>query len=280
MEMMLVVLSTAIGTIVGVTAGLLMINRNKRGISPTDAHLAALKQGYTAGAPGAGSPEVPPAANPPGVSLEDLRKLVDGRDDALRQCHEDLRRAQSEIEQAVTEVRQEAQQRAAAEQHSQELAAQVATLTRQVSDQEAQIKEQAGVAGRLAEVTAELAETRRSGQEEGSYRSTLETQLGAERDHNRQLMNQIAALERELDDFELRVSEQRQSALKGLELLGMAQNSFASVFETLSRGANAHNGNGHVEAPVPVAAAPMPVAAAPVPVAEAAVAACAAAAAD
>jgi hypothetical protein len=263
MEVMLVVLSTAIGTIVGVTAGLLMINRKSR-ITPTGAHLAALQNGFSAGAP--------PAAGAPGVNLEDLRKLVVDRDDALRQSCEDLQKAQLQCEQARSEAQQDSVQRAAAIERAQELAAQVAALTQQTAEWDARSKEQENLEARIVSLTAELSAAKHSSQEEldarskeqedlnariaslaaelsaakhssqqdGSYRSSLEAQLTADREYVRQLTTQIADLQREVSNFETRLLEQRQLAAKGLEFLNLAQDNFAGVFRTFYNGAEAH----------------------------------------
>jgi DNA repair exonuclease SbcCD ATPase subunit len=167
---MLVVLSTAIGTIVGVTAGLLMINRKSR-ITPTGAHLAALQNGFSAGAP--------PAAGAPGVNLEDLRKLVVDRDDALRQSCEDLQKAQLQCEQARSEAQQESVQRAAAIERAQELAAQVAALTQQTAEWDARSKEQENLEARIVSLTAELSAAKHSSQEELDARSKEQEDLNA-----------------------------------------------------------------------------------------------------
>jgi chromosome segregation ATPase len=228
---MLVVLSTAIGTIVGVTAGLLMINRKGR-VSPTEAHLAALEQEFSASAPA----PAPPVVSAPGVSLEDLRKLVADRDDALRQSCDDLQRAQLLCDQARSQAQQESIQRAAAVERAQELAAQVAALTQQAAELDARTQEQESLAVRVANLTEELAAARNCSQEEGSYRSSLEAQLTADREHIRQLTAQIADLKREFGNFETRLLEQRQLAAKGLEFLNLAQHSFAGVSRILYNG--------------------------------------------
>ena len=263
MEVMLVVLSTAIGTIVGVTVGLLMINRKSR-ITPTGAHLAALRNEYSAGGP--------PAAGSSGVNLEDLRKLVVDRDDALRQSCDDLQKAQLQCEQARSEAQQESVQRAAAVERAQELAAQVAALTQQTAEWDARSKEQENLEARIVSLTAELSAAKHSSQEEldarskeqedlnariaslaadlsaakhssqeeGSYRSSLEAQLTADREYIRQLTTQVADLQGEVSKFETHLLEQRQIAAKGLEFLNLAQDNFAGVFRTFCNGAEAH----------------------------------------
>jgi len=296
MEVMLVVLSTAIGTVVGVTAGLLMINRRSR-ITPTGAHLAALQKEFSAPA----DPAATGAAAMPGVNLEDLRKLVVDRDDALRQSHEDLQKAQVLVEQAKLEAQQEAAQRAAAEQRVQELTAQLAALLQQSGDIETRLKdheslearitalttelataqttaneqyaafraaqeqvdlrtrEQEALNARIAALAADLETVQSSSEKDGSYRASLEAQLTADREYIHQLTTQIGDLQRDLGNYETRLTEQRQLAAKGLEFLNQAQDNFAGVFRAFYNGNGngaeaAYNPNG-AEAPVaPVAA--------------------------
>jgi chromosome segregation ATPase len=272
MEIMLVgfFLSTAFGTIVGVTAGLLLINRRNR-FKPTGEHLAALRNELSGAAPDAAVP----AAGSPGVNLEDLRRLVVDRDDALRQSREELERAQLQAEQCRAEAQQEAQQRAAAEQRAQDLAAQLAsfaekgaeweagakmredlegriaalmtelTAARDTSQgqldahskvQEAHRQEQEALNARIASLAEELAAARHSSQEDGSYRTSLEAQLTADREYIGQLTAQIAEAQREMSHYETRLIEQRQVAAKGLELLNQAQDNFANIFRTLYSG--------------------------------------------
>jgi chromosome segregation ATPase len=267
MEVMLVVLSTAIGTVVGVTAGLLLINRKSRITTPSGAHLAALRNEFSA----AGNVLPTPAGGTPGVNFEDLRKLVVDRDDALRQSCEDLQKAQLLCDQARAEAQEEAAQRAAAVERVQELTAQVAALTQQAAEWDARSKEQEsiharivslteelaaaklssqaeldarskeeeGLNGRIANLAAELAAARHSSQEDGSYRSSLEAQLTADREYVRQLTAQIGDLQREVRNSEARLLEQRQLAAKGLEFLNLAQDNFAGVFRTFYNGAEA-----------------------------------------
>ncbi len=267
MEIMLVgfFLSTAFGTIVGVTAGLLLINRRNR-FKPTGEHLAALRNELS----GAG-PDPAAASGAPGVNLEDLRKLVVDRDDALRQTRDELDKAQLLSEQAKAQAQQESQQRAAAEQQAQELAAQVAALAQKAAEWEAGSKEQESqqtriaslmaelsaaaeanqqqlaahsreqetLNGRISSLTAELSAVQHSSQQDGSYRSSLEAQLTADREYIGQLTAQIADYQREIGNFETRLTEQRQVAAKGLEFLNQAQDNFASVLRTMYNGAEA-----------------------------------------
>jgi chromosome segregation ATPase len=299
MEVMLVVLSTAIGTIVGVTLGLLMINRRGR-VTPTGAHLAALQNEFAGALP---ADPAPAPAGSPSVNLEDLRKLVVDRDDALRQSYDDLQRVQQECEQAKATAHQESLQRMAAEQRVQELSAQLAELTQQTTEWQTRSKEHEDLGSRIASLTSELsatqqarqaqaetrakeletlnaqissltaelsaaqqsrqaqAETRakeletlnaqissltaelsaaqQSSEQNGSYRSSLEAQLTADRDYIRQLTAQIADLQREASSTETRLLEQRQLAAKGLELLTLAQDHFTGVFRNSYNGAEA-----------------------------------------
>jgi chromosome segregation ATPase len=102
---------------------------------------------------------------------------------------------------------------------------------------EAHSKEQQSLAARVAALTAELSTAQHASQENGSYRSSLEAQLTADREYIHQLTAQIADLQREVSTFETRLLEQRQFAAKALEFLNQAQSNFSSAPRPSSNGA-------------------------------------------
>ena len=190
---------TAFGTIVGVLSGLVLMNRKR--VTPTEAHLAALQKELAAPDVGA------PPSGAPGVSLEDLRKLVVDRDDALRETHEELEKAQRLSEQAKAQVEQESLRRSAAEQRTQELEAQVAALSQQISEKEAGLKGREDLEARMAALTAELTYAQSAGHEQSASRAREREELEA----------QVAALTAELDFVQKACQEQLESHTKEME---------------------------------------------------------------
>ncbi|HXA51203.1 MAG TPA: hypothetical protein VNV86_12890, partial [Candidatus Acidoferrum sp.] len=69
----------------------------------------------------------------------------------------------------------------------------------------------------------------------------LEAQLNADQERIKQMTSQIADLQAERLQLEIKVREERGSAAKGMELLLMAQEKLSSVFKAL----NAESQNGH-----------------------------------
>jgi uncharacterized protein involved in exopolysaccharide biosynthesis len=92
-------------------------------------------------------------------------------------------------------------------------------------------------------MSAQLAEHQQSNAEAVDSRSTLEAQLRYDQETIQRLSAQVAQLQAEVADFEARFRDERQSAVKGMELLGMAQNQLSGLFRVLYQ--DGQNGNGH-----------------------------------
>jgi chromosome segregation ATPase len=253
MEQVVILLCSLSGALVGTALGiLLMFPRLRPPI--TDAELATLKGKLR-------TTEASLAANTAG--LENFRRQIVERDQAIQRNEEALQERQQQLEIATAE-------RAAAEQRSRELSVQAEALTEQHTQLEAKVKEErdAGAAmanqqvasyeaqldsdkrqvqeltEQVARLTAEAAEIEDRCEQEKLHRSSLETKLSAGTEHIQELTARIQELQREQSLFDLRLQEERQSAAKGMELLVMAQENLARVFK--SRGGDAPNGsNGH-----------------------------------
>jgi hypothetical protein len=88
-----------------------------------------------------------------------------------------------------------------------------------------------------------LAEYQKFRAEAVDSRSSLEAQLSNDQQKIQRLSAQVVQLQAELTDFEARFRDERQSAVKGMELLGMAQNQLSGLFRVLYQ--DGQNGNGH-----------------------------------
>src|SRR5258708_34853590 len=117
-------------------------------------------------------------------------------------------------------------------------AAQLVSLTAEVDAGKLKMQELSEQAARL---TSEAAELKRFADQETRFRTALEAQLNADQERIKQMTSQIADLQAERLQLEIKVREERGSAATGMELLLMAPEKLSSVFKAL----NAEGLNGH-----------------------------------
>jgi len=265
MDPIVIALATAVGTLIGTSAGILVM-RGKLRPPITETELAGLKEKLRAG-------EASLAESV--TSLEDLRKQVAQRDKTLQQDADELQKRQQQHELALAETQKEVARRTSAEQKVQELGAQLVAVNDQCTTLSAKVKEgtelvasqwsqiaafetqvdalkkqlhdSTAEAARLKEAAAEL---QRSAGQESNQRAALEAQLTAERQRLEQLTAQLADAQIERSRFEGRLQEERQSAAKGMELLLMAQEKLSHVFSAQAA-AGSKSENGHSPLPPP-----------------------------
>jgi len=166
MEPLITILSVVIGTVVGVVFAVFMLG--KRGRLPSTEAVAPPQHLATVVAA-------------PSVTIEDLRKVLAERDQTLQQSRDDLEKKQQQLEAATAEVENAAALRSAAEQRNNELALQANAFSDQIKELAA--KAQGDGAG---------------AEEAKSLVATLEAQVGAEKQQNQELTEQIARLTAEL----------------------------------------------------------------------------------
>jgi len=258
--MILILLSTMIGALIGTSCGVLVMHRRIR-LPITEADLTVLKSRLQ-------SAESSLAATT--ASVEIMRGEITERDRMSQQHSDDLRKARVQLELAAAEAEKEAAQRSAAEQRAEELLLQAADLAEQRAALEAQVQEERKLAAekatqeraafetqldasqgqiqelkeQLARFAAESAEVRLFGEEESRRAAALDAKLRAGEERIRQLTDEILELQGERSRWESKLQEERQSAAKGMELLLMAQESLSRVFNP--NGVEAGNGkNGH-----------------------------------
>lgn len=239
MELNFTLFFTAIGALVGTIVGVLVMNRKIR--APiSDADLAELRGKLE------NTESSLAAAN---TTLEDLRKQIAERDQTLQQNAKELKKKQEQFDLVLAEAEKEKTQRSSAEQKAGELIAQIATLREHAAALEITLEAERKVAGEQQEVQkrqiqtlteqvdgliAESAALSRFRELESRHRSTIEAQLAAEQEHVKQLTEQIAKLESQQSQVDLRLQEEKQSAARGMEFLLMAQENFSRVFKAVS----------------------------------------------
>jgi chromosome segregation ATPase len=261
-----IVLATAVGTIVGISVGVLLLRRKLRP-PVTDAEFAELKSKLQTGES---------ALTAASVTLDDLRQQIAIQERALLQNSQDLKEKQEQLYAAFAETQKEKELRTTVEKTLQELGARTAFVSEQCTKLEARVREAEELAAkraarlasveserdtgkqRIQELTEQLArlafeseERKRSSEQETRFRTALEAQLKAEQERIGQLTTQVAELQGERLQLEIRLKEETGVAAKGMELLLAAQEKLSSVFKAI--GADLGNGQ-HNPAPVGAAA--------------------------
>lgn len=246
MPLNLILLCTAIGALVGTIVGVLLMNRKIR-LPITSADLEALRGKLE-------STETALAGA--AVKVEDLQQQLAERDQTIRQRMDEQKQLQERLDQMLVEAEKEKNQRAAAEQKGGELILETAALKEQRAELERRLEEEKklveeqddaqkrqiqALTEQVSGLLAESAALSRFREQESRHRSSLETELNLAHEREDRLLRQIADLENERSQFDVRLQEERQSAARGMELLMMAQENFSRVLKR--PGDNGSNGD-------------------------------------
>ena len=239
MELIVTILCTMSGALIGTAVGILLMFRRIR--LPSQAELDRLRGNLR-------TTESSLAAS--FTDLENLRKQIVERDWSIQESSEELNEKQRQLGFAIAEAEKAAAERSAAEQKVRELSAEAAAMTERRAELEAQLEEertrvaeQAGrqVASYEAQLDADKLQIREVGGEVARLTAEcaeLKAQLGTELERSAQLTGQIAELQSE-----------RQSAAKGIELLLMAQQNLSRFLKPVCEGGpNGTDGGVPVEA--------------------------------
>ena len=215
MEIMLVFLSTAIGTVAGVIVAALMMQRKIRVAGAgTDLALKTQLQNTEWALAAAGR------------DVEDLRKQLEAREQAVHQSREELERTQQQLASVAASIEKEAGARAAAESRVQALEAQAGELKRSTEEESGRKVEE--LTAQLAALTAQSAAEKQSVEaEKGRQMEELLAQF-ADRKHasEEETARQIAALEAEI------ASGHQKAEELTAKLAALAQQQHASEQET------------------------------------------------
>ena len=240
MELIVTILCTMSGSLIGTAVGILLMFRRFR--PPSQAELDTLRGNLQT---------IESSLAAATVVSENLRKQIAERDRSLHASSAELNERQRQLGFAIAEAEKAAAQCSAAEQKARELSAEAAEMVERRAELEAKLEveknrvaEQAGqqvasyearldadrlriqeLGGEVARLTAECAE--------------LKAQLGTELERSGQLTGQIAELQND-----------RQSAAKGIELLLAAQQNLSRFLKPAGEGDPNGDGDG-----VPVEAA-------------------------
>jgi chromosome segregation ATPase len=221
MELIVLLLSSISGALIGTSVGIYLLYRKLRPITGAELDLTRGKLRST---------EFSLASTT--ANLEQLRKHLDERDQQVTAAGEKAQGLEAEAANLRQQLAEHDNKVAeAAKAVSDTASKQIAGFEAQIDADDRQIKE---LNGQVSRLTVELEEVRAHLKEETDGRTGLEAQLTTEHDHSRRLASRIAELEAERSHFDLTMQEERQSAAKGIELLLMAQENLTRVFRHIA----------------------------------------------
>jgi chromosome segregation ATPase len=230
MELIVILLSSISGALIGTSVGIYLLYRKLRPITGAELDLTRGKLRSTEF-----------SLSSTTANLEKLRKQLEEHEQQLVAAGEKTQALEAESAELRRQLAEHDLKVADATKAVSETAGrQIASYEAQIDADDRQIKE---LNGQVARLTIELEEVREHLAEETTGRAALETQLTTEHDHSRRLACRIAELESERSHFDLTLQEERQSAAKGIELLLMAQENLTRVFR-------------HVQPPIEATAEP------------------------
>jgi len=240
LELIVTILCTMSGALIGTAVGILLMFRRFR--PPSQAELDTMRGNLQA---------IESSLAAATVVSENLRKQIAERDRRLHASSEELNEKQRQLGFAMAEAEKAAAQCSAAEQKARELSAEAAQMAELRAELEAKLEveknrvaEQAGqqVASYEARLDADRLRSQELGGEVARLTAEcaeLKAQLGTELERSGQLTGQIAELQND-----------RQSAAKGIELLLAAQQNLSRFLKPACEGDSNGDGGG-----VPVEAA-------------------------
>jgi len=245
----------AVAALIGTVTGILLLRRKFK-VPVSEAEFAELKCKLQASET---------SLTAVSANAKDLAAKLASYEAALLQSREDLGKRQQQIDAEAAEKQKEKVQRSAAEKRALEISAQLAAVIETCAELEAQVKQErdrvAEAGSRLGSVEGELDAAKKRNQEiaeqaarfaaesiefkhqyevEGRMRLDRDEQLNTERETVRQLSRQIVELQNERSQLEIKLREEMGSAVKGMELLVMAQQKLSSAFKVL--GPDGQNG--------------------------------------
>ena len=223
MEPILILLATTIGTVIGISVGVLLMQRRFQPLI-TQAEVLVLRDKLQSA-----ESSLAVAKN----DLEGLRKQLAERDYTIEKTAEDLKKIRQQLSLVIAKAESEEAERASAEQRAQQLGVQLAAVTEQHAALEAKLDESGRVAENMTRQLASFEMQRDVDQRCIEDLSEQVADLTAESSEFRlaseQLTNRIALMQTERLQLEARLKEEIQSAAKGLKLLLLAQENLSHV---------------------------------------------------
>jgi chromosome segregation ATPase len=239
MELIVILLSSISGALIGTSVGIYLLYRKLRPITGAELDLTRGKLRSTEF-----------SLSSTTASLDNVRKQLEEREQTAGESKRLVAAAEEKVRQMEAEVAAVRQQFGEVEARGKDETKAVAeSASRQIAGYEARIdadeRQIQELNGQVARLTAELAQIKEHYDQESQNRTVVDTQLSAELERSRQLASRIADLESQRSHFDLTLQEERQSAAKGIELLLMAQENLSRIFKPATQDL-AGDTNGHV----------------------------------
>jgi chromosome segregation ATPase len=217
MELLLVFLSTAIGTVVGVAAVMMMQRKDRKTAVGAGSVLRTQLQNTEWALASAGR------------DVEELRKKLSEREQLAGNATQELQSLQKRLMEAVAETEKETSRRGEAEQLASEASAQVQSLKEHIQQLEAAGAQSQQALNRALELETELARLRDAGTEADAEHAALEREFASQQHKLEALTAELAALRNEHAALQAAIRKERELAAEGIELLQRAQSKFAGT---------------------------------------------------
>jgi chromosome segregation ATPase len=211
MEMLLVFLSTAIGTVVGVAAVMMLQRKDRKTAAGGGSVLRTQLQNTEWALASAGR------------DVEELRHKLDEHEKAAHNVAQELESARRRLLDAAVENEREATRRTEAERLEAEASAQAQSLAERVRQLETASSELEQALSRAQALETQLTGLRQAGTEADAHNSALADQLAAERQKTATLASDLDAIEREHAALQAVLRRHREVAAEGIELLQRVQ---------------------------------------------------------
>ncbi len=215
MELLLVFLSTAIGTVVGVAAVMMMQRKDRKTAVGAGSVLRTQLQNTEWALASAGR------------DVEELRRKLDEREQSGQNAAQELESTRRRLMDAAIEAEKEAARRAEAEHLTADATGRVETLAERVRQLETANSQSEEALSRVLTLEAELVQLRRAASEAEVHNSTLGQELAECRQKSDALIGEVTALANERAALQAVIRRHRDLNAEGMELLRKLQEKLA-----------------------------------------------------
>lgn len=211
MELLLVFLSTAIGTVVGVAAVMMMQRKDRKTAVGAGSVLRTQLQNTEWALASAGR------------DVEELRRKLDEHEQSGQNAAQELESTRRRLMDAAIEAEKEAARRAEAEHLATDATGRVETLAERVRQLETANSESAEALSRVVALEAELVQMRQAASEADVRNSALGQELAECRQKSDALVSEVAGLASERATLQAVIRKHRDLNAEGMELLRKLQ---------------------------------------------------------
>ncbi len=232
MELLLVFLSTAIGTVVGVAAVMMMQRKDRKTAVGAGSVLRTQLQNTEWALASAGR------------DVEELRRKLDEHEQSGQNTAQELESTRRRLMDATIEAEKESARRAEAEHLAADATGRVETLSERVRQLETASSESAEAQSRILVLEAELARLRQAASEADVRNSALGQELAECRQKSDALASEVAGFASERAALQAVIRKHRELNAEGMELLRKLQEKLAGEAQEDQTDANKPTVNG------------------------------------